>query len=255
MPALALKLPEDRDLLAFIFARFIDGELTGIAEGRAMQFAPDLKAADFLARQIRDEIRHARLYAGLFAYVSPEAAIPRQSWLLASITSPVTGRLWAEHCFLDKAVGERWVHFLMQMLTEHLSDVRIVKTLKVIERDELTHIAFGEAQVSIATQRNRFMRFYLWGLYLRVDFALALAYRMTRRLISRRYSPQATQLLELFFTRYRTQGFAEIAKLLQVKPFRSVWFMVTCQMIYLVRWVFTGWRQNPVRAFRASERK
>lgn len=254
MPALALRLPEDRDLLAFIFARFIDGELTGIAEGRAMQYAPDLKAADFLARQIRDEIRHARLYAGLFAYVSPDAPIPRQSWLLALITAPVTGRLWAEHCFLDKAVGERWVHFLMQVLTEHLSDARIVKTLKVIARDELTHIAFGEAQVARATQRSRFMRFYLWGLYLRVDFALGIAYRMTRRLISRRYSPQATQLLEYFFSKYREQGFAEIAQLLKIKPVRSIWRMLTCQMIYLVRWIFTGWLRNPARAFRASER-
>ncbi len=252
MTALALRLPDDHDLLAFIFARFIDGELTGIAEGRAMQFAPDLSAADFLARQIRDEIRHARLYAGLYAYVSPEAPVPRQSWLLKVITAPVSGRLWIEHCFLDKAVGERWVHFLMQALTEHLEDARIVKTLKAIARDELTHIAFGEAQVRLHAGQSRFRRYYLWGLYLRVDFALGLAYRMTRRLIARRYSLQGAQVLELFFTRYREQGLAEIADLLGVKPVKSIGQMFACQVLYLFRWLFTGWLRNPARAFRRS---
>ncbi|AFM14355.1 hypothetical protein Turpa_3721 [Turneriella parva DSM 21527] len=252
MPAVSLTLPKDRELFAFIFARFIDGELTGIAEGRAMQYAPDLKSADFLARQIRDEIRHARLYKGLLAYVSPERPSPRQSWLLKQVTTPVSGRLWIEHCFLDKAVGERWVHYLMQMLIANTKDARIVKTLRAIARDEVTHIAFGEAQVKTSLAANRFMAAYLWGLYLRVDYALALVHRLTRALVRRRYSIEATELLDMFFRDYRELALQEVAGLLGVPPQRSIWRLLKSQIIYWARWPFVGWRQNPERAFRAS---
>jgi hypothetical protein len=252
MPGIKLTLPKDRELFAFVFARFIDGELTGIAEGQAMQYAPDLRAADFLARQIRDEIRHARLYKNLYAYVSPDSPAPEQSWLLRQITNPVSGRLWVEHCFLDKAVGERWVHYLMQMLIGHTQDTRIVKTLQAIARDEVTHIAFGETQVRARIAHSRFMATYLWGLYLRVDYALAAAYRLTRSVVSRRYSAEGAAMLDQFFTEYRDRGLREVAQLLGVKPRRSVGRMLFSQLIYLVRWPFAGWWQNPVRAFRAS---
>jgi len=252
MPGVKLTLPKDRELFAFIFARFIDGELTGIAEGRAMQYAPDLRAADFLARQIRDEIRHARLYKSLYAYVSPDSPAPEQSWLLRQITTPVTGRMWVEHCFLDKAVGERWVHYLMQMLIAHTQDARIVKTLQAIARDEVTHIAFGEAQVRGRIAKSRFMATYLWGLYLRVDYALAAAYRLTRSVVSRRYSAEGAALLDHFFVKYRETALQEVAGLLGVKSRRSFGRMLFSQMVYLFRWPFTGWRQNPSRAFRAS---
>ncbi len=247
-----LTLPKDRELFAFVFARFIDGELTGIAEGRALQYAPDLRSADFLARQIRDEIRHARLYKGLFAYVRPEADPAQGSWLLRQVTSPVSGRLWTEHCFLDKAVGERWVLYLMQMLIAHTKDERIVRTLRAIARDEKTHIAFGEAQTKARVGQSRFMAAYLWGLYLRVDYALALVNRLTRSLVQRKYSPEAASLLDDFFEQHRELALHEIAELLNVRPRRSFWRMALSLIIYWIRWPFTGWRQSPVRSFRST---
>lgn len=234
-----LRLPEDRELLAFVFARFIDGEMTGLSEGHALNYAPDLASADFLAKQIRDEIRHARMYARLVAYTAPGSAVPRAGYLLQQIMAPLSGRVWAEHCFLDKAVGERWVLSLMETLIAHVDDKKIVTNLKAIARDERGHIAFGEQQTR-AYAYSRWRRYYLWGLFLRVDFAMGLAYRLLRRMIQRRYSPAAAQLLKVFFTDAR-QGIAQhTADLLGVRLNRSFGQMLFCQLVFLLKSPFAG---------------
>lgn len=249
MGANKLTLENDRDLLAFIFARFIDGEFTGLREGVALNYAPDLEAADFLARQIRDEIRHAQMYKALFEYVNPGRTVPTAPWLLNLIMAPITGRLWAEHCFLDKAVGERWVLNLMEALIERTDDRKISNHLKAIAKDERAHIDFGETQTRKAAAKGAFTRFYLWGLFLRVDFALALAYWLTRSLIARRYSAAAAEILTDFFTTTRTKVLTEAAALVGVKPERSYLQMFIAQLVFLVRLPFVGWFRNPRKAF------
>lgn len=240
-----LTLKHDRALLAFVFARFIDGELTGIAEGRALTYAPTLAAADFLARQVRDEIRHARMYAALLRYVTPEKQVPQSPWLLKKIMAPISGRLWHEHCFLDKAVGERWVLYLMRTIMKNTNDRRINKTLEAIAKDEELHIRFGEEETHAVVKKSRFWRFYLWGLFLRVDFAMALAYRLLKRLIAQRYSKAAAALLANFFTHEREKVATEVAALLGVSVKRSVWQMVFCQVIFWLRWPLVGWLRAP----------
>lgn len=240
-----LSLPEDRALLSFIFARFIDGEMTGLLEGRALCYAPTLRAADFLARQVRDEIRHAQMYAALCRYVNPQAAVPRSPWLLRTIIAPVSGRLWAEHCFLDKALGERWVLYLMQQLIRDTRDDRITRTLRAIAKDEEQHIAFGEAETRSYINGNRFRRYYLWGLFLRVDLAMAIAYRLLRPLIRRRYSEAAAGMLERFFTETRERTAAECAALLGVRARRSLMQLLFCQLLFWLRWPFVGWFRAP----------
>ncbi|GAB4426117.1 MAG: hypothetical protein OHK0011_07570 [Turneriella sp.] len=240
-----LRLPEDRALFAFIFARFIDGELTGILEGRALAYAPTLQAADFLARQVRDEIRHANMYAALYRYVNPEGNTPRSPWLLKAIMAPVSGRLWAEHCFLDKAVGERWVLYLMRQLIQDTQDDRITRTLRAIARDEEEHIAFGEAQTRVYIGTSHFRRYYLWGLFLRVDLALAIAYRILRPLIRRKYSAAAAAMLAQFFAESRDKIASECAALLGVGLRRSLWQMLLCQLFFFLRWPLAGWWRRP----------
>lgn len=240
-----LTLESDRELLAFIFARFIEGELTGIAEGRALTFAPTLETADFLARQVRDEIRHARMYAALLRYVAADRPVRRSPWLLKKIMLPISGRLWHEHCFVDKAVGERWVLYLMRTIMKNTSDRRIVKTLGAIAKDEEQHIRFGEEQTRLVVERSRFWRFYLWGLFLRVDFAMALAYRLLKKLIASRYSQAAAALLENFFVHEREKIASELAVLLGVPMKRSVLQLFACQLIFLLRAPFVGWLRSP----------
>ena len=249
MAARKLTLEKDRELLAFIFARFIDGEFTGLKEGYALNRAPNLAAADFLAKQIRDEIRHANMYRTLYEYVAAKRRVPPSPWLLTLIMAPVTGRLWLEHCFLDKALGERWVLYLMETLTGAIEDRKITNHLKAIAKDERTHIAFGEEETRHGIAHSRFKRFYMWGLYLRVDFAMAAAYRLTRGLIRRRYSPAAAEILTDFFESSRQRIHREIALLLGVRETRSVIQMIICQVIFLVRLPFAGWFQNPRRSF------
>jgi hypothetical protein len=244
-----LRLPEDSALFSFIFARFIDGEMTGLLEGRALGYAPSLPAADFLARQVRDEIRHAQMYSALYRYVNQGGDLPRSPWLLKAIMSPVTGRLWAEHCFLDKALGERWVLYLMRQLIQATDDQRITRTLRAIAKDEEEHIAFGEAQTRDYLQNNKFRRYYLWGLFLRVDLAMAIAYRLLRALIRKRYSEAAAALLTRFFTESRAQIANECAALLSVKPRRSWSQLIFCQIIFWLRLPFLGWWRRPKLIF------
>ena len=240
-----LTLPKDRELLSFIFARFIDGEMTGLLEGRALCRAPTLQAADFLARQVRDEIRHAQMYTVLYRYASPGRGVPRSPWLLAAIMAPVSGRFWAEHCFLDKALGERWVLYLMQRLVEDTDDARITRTLRAIAKDEREHITFGENETRSYVGTNRFRRYYLWGLFLRVDLAIALAYRILYPVIRKRYSEAAATMLTQFFTESREKILHECAALLGVPPRRSLPQLVACQLLFWLRWPFIGWRRAP----------
>jgi hypothetical protein len=240
-----LRLPEDRELMGFLFARFIDGEMTGILEGRALTYAPTMQAADFLARQIRDEIRHAHMYAALYRYAAPGDKIPRSPWLLKAILAPVTGRLWAEHCFLDKALGERWVLYLMRQLIRDTEDSRITRTLRAIAKDEEEHIAFGEEQTRHFVGTSRFRRYYLWGLFLRVDWSIALAYRILRPLIRRKYSAAAASMLEDFFAESRVKIANECAALLGVRVRRSLVQLMLCQLIFLLRYPFVGWWRSP----------
>jgi len=244
-----LSLDKDRELLRFIFARFIDGEFTGLKEGVAMQYAPDLEAADFLARQIRDEIRHAKMYKTLYLLCDKTGRIPKSPWILNAIMNPISGRLWMEHCFLDKAIGERWVLHLMQALVDNVDDRRVVNTLKAIARDERSHIAFGEHETRKAMKASAFKRRYLWGLYLRVDFAMMLAFFFLKSLIARRYSTGAASILEHFFTQTREIILVEAANLLEVKPKRSVAQMLFFQLVFLLRWPFVGWTRHPRNTF------
>lgn len=190
------------------------------------------------------------MYQTLYEYVTvPGQKAPPASALLSMIMAPVTGRLWFEHCFLDKALGERWVLCLMEALIERVDDRKIVNNLKAIARDEREHIAFGETQAKMAAARSNFWKFYLWGLSLRVDFALALAFRLTRSLIRRRYSEAAAEILTDFFTVSRKRIRSEVAELLGVKERISFWQMLLCQIIFLIRLPFVGWLRNPRRSF------
>ncbi len=240
-----LRLPDDRALFSFIFARFIDGEMTGLIEGRALGYAPTLKAADFLARQVRDEIRHAQMYVALYRYAAAEESAPRSPWLLKSIMAPVTGRLWWEHCFIDKAVGERWVLYLMRQLIEDTQDSRIQRTLRAIAKDEEEHIAFGESQTREYIQAGKFRRYYLWGLFLRVDFAMSLAYQFLRPVIHRKYSAAAAEMLRRFFVISRERIAAECAALLGVPVRRSPMQLIICLLLFYLRLPFVGWFRRP----------
>jgi hypothetical protein len=250
MVAGKIKLPQDRDLLSFIFARFIDGEFTGLKEGHALNFAPTLEAADFLALQIRDEIRHAKMYAALYTHCVTGTPIPRAPRLLNWIMAPISGRLWVEHCLLDKAIGERWVLRLMELLIQQCDDRKITNALKAIARDEERHIAFGTEQTrkSLTNGKNGFLRYYLWGLFLRVDFALYVAFRLTRRIFRRKY-PAHAALLEDFFSQTREQILLEAADILDVAPRRFWLQMIASQVIFAIRYIYSGWTRNPRKSF------
>lgn len=231
---------DDNDLLAFIFARFIEGELTGLLEGKAILHAPSLHEADFLAQQIRDEIKHARMYQALYRTLGREGNPQRSSWLLTQIMAPVSGKLWAEHSFLDKAVGERWVFSMMQFLIQSVDDTRTVKTLKLIAKDEETHIAFGEEQTKAYIAKSRWRRYYLWGLYLRVDYAMAIARRLLRARFKKQGLTKALKLLDLFFDEARSANAAHIASLLGVSERRSLKQLLLCQLVFSWR-LFWSW--------------
>lgn len=244
-----LSLANDASLFCWVCQMFIAGEMTGLKEGIALNYAPDLKAARFLAGQIDDEIRHAVMYRSLHNYVAekygvkPITGIP---WLLKKILNPVSGRLWEEHCFLDKAVGEQWVLYMMNFLIEQFKEPRISKTLKAIKGDELRHIEFGNEQTSLALARNaRFYRFYLSGLYQRNVWGLrALVYVLTFYFKIRKQHSYAA-LMQEFFENTLKKSRAQVFSQLGISTTPGIFHVLASQTLFFARTLFYRWGAHP----------
>ncbi|RME89499.1 MAG: ferritin-like domain-containing protein [Candidatus Hydrogenedentota bacterium] len=198
--------------------QFYAGEMTGLLEGKAILYAPNLEAADFLASQIQDEIRHAKLYAAqILKYQdSQNLKIPR---ILEIIIAPTSGRLWYEHCFLDKALGELWVYALMLFLIQTLPDPKLKKILYSIAKDEMRHIRFGREQTKKALQQNPKDAKYLWGLYLWQKTAMKILLQSVTYLLKKKKREDLAHQTKLFYNQASQLIEQEIQTLLfQEKP-------------------------------------
>ena len=173
--------------------------------------------------------------------------IPR---LLIALVQPVSGRLWQEHIFLDKAVGEFWVLQLMLVMVVTTDDSKLKKTLLNIAKDEVQHIHFGETQTLQYTRQNRFYRYYLSGLYLRNDFAMQLLYRAIRLRFRKRKRKDLEELATIFFSSSRQRLHEQAARVLLVQPhmlntFQKIFRIILSQGLFFLRMIFFGWRRSP----------
>ncbi|MFM7200660.1 MAG: ferritin-like domain-containing protein [Myxococcota bacterium] len=172
------KLPEDRELLGWIFSQSLFGEATGCYCGAALYAAPDIEAATFLSKQAVEEFSHFRQFLRIFQLlrVQPQAPHP----IMRFLTSHET--LWDHHVALEMAVGEGLVLAVFYALIDTLDEPEIVRLLTTIARQEAGHVAFGETQTMKAIQGRPRLARQLLGLNV---LSLEAARRLAGVVISR----------------------------------------------------------------------
>lgn len=138
------RLPEDAQLLGWIFDQFLYGEVTGIQCGHWLHHAPNLEAATFFARQAVEELGHVRQFLRLYALlgVEPKPAHP----VVRFLSTGAMGVNYAEHVATEMAVGEGLVLMVFYALIDTIDEPRVVKILESAIRQEERHVAFGEQQ-------------------------------------------------------------------------------------------------------------
>jgi hypothetical protein len=156
-------LERDREALGWIFSQFLYGEVTGIQVGHWIHHAPDLAAAQFLARQCAQELAHVRLMRAIFDRlgIEPQPAHP----LVRFLATGLMGSGWNEHVCLEMALGEGYVLTVFYALQATIPDAEIVRLLHSATRQEETHVAFGEEQTR-AAGRDPHVRRRLLGMSL-----------------------------------------------------------------------------------------
>jgi hypothetical protein len=175
------RVERDRELLSWIFSQFLYGEVTGIQVGHWIHVAPDLSAAQFLARQATEEFSHVNQFLRIFDLLGtrPVAAHPMVRFLATGFI----GDDFEEHTALEMAQGEGFVLMVFYALCDTLDDPRMVAILEAATRQEERHVEFGERWTERAVRERPGIRRRLLGQVLVSLHALKLfAALLARRL-------------------------------------------------------------------------
>jgi hypothetical protein len=140
--------PTDRDILRFVLSQALFGEATGVYCGRSLYTAETLEAAQFYARQARQELNHLLLFADIFRALELTPEEPH--WVirvLAAHNDYYPLKVLMEHALGEGMVLDIFRDVLLQTLPE--SDPRsagIRKKLQVVCKEEEEHVAWGEKE-------------------------------------------------------------------------------------------------------------
>ena len=245
-------LSEDAIYLDWIFQQFVEGEMTGLIEGSALQKAPTLSDSNFLACQVQDEIKHAQIYFKQMNRLRKDyqyEPLEMPSFLKA-LAKPISGRLWQEHVFLDKAIGELYVLYVMIALKQALGDSRLAKALDNIAKDEIQHIHFGETQTQKYVEKNKFYKNYLLGLYLRNDFVMNFFNKLVKRFFEKKNRKDLSTMSSNFYEQSRAHLRNRIEDLLafninSLSGGRRAYLVIRSQCLFLLRNIFFRWFDKP----------
>jgi hypothetical protein len=158
------RLPQDAQLLGWIFDQFLYGEVTGIQCGHWLYRAPTLEAAAFFARQAVEELSHVRQFLKLYEQIGVRPG-PAHS-VIRFLSTGAMGADYAEHVATEMAVGEGLVLMIFYALIDTVDDPAMVKILEGTTRQEERHVAFGERQTRALVERNKSLAESLLGLNL-----------------------------------------------------------------------------------------
>ena len=245
-------LREDAVYLDWIFQQFVEGEMTGLIEGSALQKAPTLSDSNFLACQVQDEIKHALIYFKQVNRLRKDYQYKplKFSSFLKALVKPVSGRLWQEHVFLDKVMGELYVLYVMIALKQALGDSRLAKALDNIAKDEVQHIHFGETQTQKYVEKNKFYKNYLLGLYIRNDFVMNFFNKLIKRFFEKKNRKDLSIMSSTFYEQSRTHLRNRIDDLLgsnihSLSDGRRAYLVIRSQCLFLLRSLFFRWFDKP----------
>lgn len=157
----------DREIVRFILSQALYGEATGVYCGRSLYAARSLEAAEFYARQARQELAHLRLFADIFRALDldpmPGHWVVR---LLASHNDYYPLKVLLEHAIGEGLVLDVFKDVLLATLPD--SDPRvpsIKKKLRVVCNDEAEHVAWGEKETMRLLKLKPWLRTPYYGLF------------------------------------------------------------------------------------------
>lgn len=140
--------PGDREIVRFILSQALYGEATGVYCGLSLNAARSLEAAKFYLRQARQELNHLELFADIFRMLEMTPAPAH--WVIKTMSSH--NHYYPLKVLMEHAIGEGMVldifkDVLLQTLPDdHPNVPAIKKKLRVVCREELEHVEWGEKE-------------------------------------------------------------------------------------------------------------
>jgi hypothetical protein len=139
---------QDREVLRFVLSQALFGEATGVYCGRSLYAAETLEAAQFYAKQARQELSHLQLFAEIFRTLELTPLPPH--WVIRVLSAH--NDYYPLKVLLEHALGEGMVldvfrDVLLQTLPQNdPRSAAIEKKLRVICKEEAEHVAWGEKE-------------------------------------------------------------------------------------------------------------
>jgi hypothetical protein len=157
----------DLEIVRFVLSQALYGEATGVYCGRSLYAARSLAAAEFYARQARQELAHLRLFADIFRALDLEPL--GGHWVIRLLSSH--NDYYPLKVFLEHALGEGMVlDVFKDLLLETLPDsdprvAAIKKKIRVVCTDEAEHVAWGEKQTQEVLAEKPWLKKPFYGLF------------------------------------------------------------------------------------------
>lgn len=161
-----LARPEDRAIVRFVLSQALYGEATGVYCGRSLYAARSLEAAEFYVRQAKQELNHLKLFADIFRLLkmTPEPA----HWVIRVLSAhndyyPL--KVLMEHALGEGMVLDIFRDVLLQTLPDGDERIDFIKKkLRVVCKEELQHVAWGEKETRWAIAEHPWLRTPFYGI-------------------------------------------------------------------------------------------
>ncbi len=162
-----LDAPRDREIVRFVLSQALFGEATGVYCGRSLYAARSLEAAEFYARQARQELAHLRLFAEIFRTLGLEPM--REHWvmrLLSSHNDYLPLKVFLEHAIGEGMVLDVFKDLLLETLPDqHPGVQQVKKKLRVVCSDEAEHVEWGERETRRLLAESPWLKTPFYGLF------------------------------------------------------------------------------------------
>lgn len=161
-----LNVPADREILRFVLSQALFGEATGVYCGKSLYSAGSLEAARFYLRQAKQELAHLQLFADIFRTLDMKP-LPAH-WvikLLSSHNNYYPLKVLMEHAIGEGMVLDIFKDILLQTLPDEDPRVPLIKKkLRVVCREEMEHVAWGEKETKRLLAEKPWLQTPYYGL-------------------------------------------------------------------------------------------
>ena len=203
-----LKDPADREILRFILSQALYGEATGVYCGKSLYSAGSLEAARFYVRQAKQELAHLQLFADIFRVLDLKP-LPAH-WvikLLSSHNNYYPLKVLMEHAIGEGMVLDIFKDILLQTLPDEDPRVPLIKKkLRVVCREEIEHVAWGEKETKRLLAEKPWLRTPYYGL---IEAQMAVLPMLVRAFEKRAGNHPVLAHLPGFLEHVRTRVYAQ----------------------------------------------